>query len=108
MSALVAYYLSDLAPPQNRKRTINTKDLETYFKIADFPLPDFRFTLNNAKAAGYFDAVGEGEYKLNAVGHNLVVHSLPRVNGRTTTKKKRHVPKKKSTQKSRSTAKKTR
>ena len=35
-------------------------------------------TLPNAKSAGYFDAVGNGEYKLNAVGHNLVVHSMPR------------------------------
>jgi hypothetical protein len=47
-------------------------------------LPEqIRVTLPNAKAAGYFDAAGEGEYKLNAVGHNLVVHSMPRGAGAT-------------------------
>jgi hypothetical protein len=79
MAALVAYYLSSLAPADKRKRTVNQKDMETYFKIAEFPLPNqIRVTLANAKTAGYFDAAGSGEYKLNAVGHNLVVHSMPR------------------------------
>lgn len=79
MAALVAYYLSNVVPVADRKKTINQQDIETYFKIALFPLPNqIRTTLTNAKAAGYFDAAGEGEYKLNAVGHNLVVHSMPR------------------------------
>jgi len=53
--------------------------VETYFKIASFPLPQqLRMTLPNAKNAGYFDLAGDGEYKLNAVGHNLVAHSMPR------------------------------
>jgi hypothetical protein len=79
MAALVGYYLSTLAPPDKRKKTVNQKDMETYFKIAGFPLPNqIRVTLANAKTAGYFDAAGAGEYKLNAVGHNLVVHSMPR------------------------------
>jgi hypothetical protein len=79
MAALVGYYLSSLAPQAARKSTINRKDIETYFKIAKFPLPNqIQVTLANAKTAGYFDAVGDGEYKLNAVGHNLVVHSMPR------------------------------
>ena len=79
MAALVAYYFSHVAPPDKRKKTVNTQDIETYFKIASFPLPQqLRVTLPNAKAAGYFDLAGEGEYKLNAVGHNLVAHSMPR------------------------------
>ena len=79
MAALVGYYLSSVAPPGQRKSTISRKDVETYFKIAEFPLPkQIQFTLANSKTAGYFDAVGDGEYKLNAVGHNLVVHSMPR------------------------------
>lgn len=79
MAALVAYYLTSLAPADKRKKTVNQKDMETYFKIAQFPLPNqIRVTLANAKTAGYFDAAGNGEYKLNAVGHNLVVHSMPR------------------------------
>lgn len=78
MAALVAYYLENHAPPESRKSSINTKDIETYFKIAEFRLPKApQYTLGNARAAGYFDAVGGGEYKLNAVGHNLVVHNLP-------------------------------
>lgn len=79
MAALVAYYLANVAPKADRKDRITTKDVETYFKIAEFPLPEkTQFTLPNAKAAGYLDAVGNGEYKLNAVGYNLVVHSMPR------------------------------
>jgi hypothetical protein len=79
MAALVAYYLANVAPQKDRKDKITTKDIETYFKIAEFPLPEkTQFTLPNAKAAGYLDAVGNGEYKLNAVGYNLVVHSMPR------------------------------
>lgn len=79
MAAVVAYYLGNVAPQKDRKDRITTKDIETYFKIAEFPLPGkTQFTLPNAKAAGYLDAVGNGEYRLNAVGHNLVVHSMPR------------------------------
>jgi hypothetical protein len=79
MAALVGYYLSTLAPPDKRKDAIDQKDIETYFKIAGFPLPkQVRVTLANARTAGYFDLVGGGEYSLNAVGHNLVVHSMPR------------------------------
>ena len=79
MAALVAYYFANLAPEPQRKATVNSKDIETYFKIANFPLPrEIRVTLQNARNAGYFDSVGDGEYRLNAVGHNLVVHNLPR------------------------------
>ncbi len=79
MAAVVAYYLANLAPIADRKKTINQRDAETYFKIAEFPLPKQpRVLLPNAKAAGYFDSAGEGEYKLNAVGHNLVAHAMPR------------------------------
>lgn len=82
MAAIVAYYLANVPPEADRKDRIRTKDIETYFKIAEFPLPEkAQFTLPNAKAAGYLDAVGNGEYKLNAVGYNLVVHSMPRGGG---------------------------
>ena len=79
MAAVIAYYLANVVSQDQRKQTINQKDVETYFKIASFPLPgQVRATLPNAKNAGYFDLVGDGEYKLNAVGHNLVAHSMPR------------------------------
>lgn len=79
MAALVGYYLGNVAPQDQRKKTISQSDLETYFKIGKFPLPSrVNMTLVNAKAAGYFDSVSDGEYKLNPVGYNLVVHSMPR------------------------------
>lgn len=78
MAAIVAYYLANVVAASERKTTINQKDIETQFKIAGFPLPQYiPQTLPNAKNAGYFDLVGKGEYRLNAVGHNLVAHSLP-------------------------------
>lgn len=79
MATLVSYYLSHKVPQRERKQTIITKDLETHFKIAGFKLPTKpQFTLPNTKNAGYLDAVGSGEYKLNPVGYNLVVHSMPK------------------------------
>ena len=79
MAVLVAYYLSHLAPQVERKETISTADIETYFKIGSYKLPSRpEFTLTNAKNAGYLDLADRGQYKLNPVGYNLIVHSLPR------------------------------
>lgn len=79
MAALIAYYLSDVADDPERKDVVNTADLEKYFKQAGFKLPQsLAKTLPNATAAGYFDPAGNGLYRLNAVGYNLVVHALPR------------------------------
>jgi len=98
MAALVAYYLVNLAPHSQRKETVNQSDMETFFKIAEYPLPkQIRVTLQNAKTAGYFDAAGSGEYRLNAVGHNLVAHSMPR--GSATESKSRGFRKKQVTSK---------
>jgi hypothetical protein len=79
MTALVAYYLSEVAPSDERKSAINATDLQKYFKQAGFRLPKLiRVSLTNAAAAGYFDAVGNGQYRLNPVGYNLIAHGLPR------------------------------
>jgi hypothetical protein len=79
MAALIAYYLSDVADENERKDAVNTADLEKYFKQAGFRLPkSLAQTLPNAAAAGYFDPAGNGLYRLNPVGYNLVVHGLPR------------------------------
>jgi hypothetical protein len=89
MATLVAYYLSHKAPEGERKQTITTKDIETYFKIADFKLPKSpQYTLPNTKGAGYLDAVGDGEYKLNPVGYNLIVHSMPKTGSKKLSEKK--------------------
>jgi hypothetical protein len=79
MAALVAYYLSEVAGESERKESINTSDLEKYFKQAGFRLPKrMPQVLPNAAAAGYLDSAGSGYYKLNPVGYNLVVHAMPR------------------------------
>jgi hypothetical protein len=97
MAALVAYYLSEIAPEKERKPSINASDLEKYFKQAGFKLPQkIPQTLPNAAAAGYFDATGNGLYQLNPVGYNLVVHGLPRGRGGTAPPHKRSVAKRKS------------
>ncbi len=78
MAAIVAYYLAELAPKDSRKDAIKPEDISKYFKQAGHPLPAKpRFTLVNARTAGYFESAGGGAYKLNPVGHNLVVHGLP-------------------------------
>ena len=78
MAALVAYYLAELAPEERRKDAISKSDVIEYFKQAGYPLPEApKDTLPHAKSAGYFDKAGHGRYKLNPVGHNLVVHKLP-------------------------------
>lgn len=82
MACLVAYYLQELAPKDDRKQTISTQDIEKYFKQAGFKLPKrLEQVLVDAKASGYFESAGRGGYKLNAVGYNLVVHGLPAKKG---------------------------
>jgi hypothetical protein len=80
MACVVAYYLQELAPEKDRKKTVNTNDLTTYFKQAGFKLPKaIQQLLPDARVAGYFEsATGKGEYALNAVGYNLVAHNLPK------------------------------
>jgi hypothetical protein len=95
MAALVAYYLSEVADQDERKESVNTSDLERYFKQAGFKLPkSLAKTLSNAAAAGYLDPVGNGYYKLNAVGYNLIAHGLPRNHTPTKKSGSRHAQKK--------------
>ncbi|GAC1628679.1 MAG: hypothetical protein NVS9B10_18870 [Nevskia sp.] len=78
MACVVAYYLKELANADEKKETVSTADLEKYFKQAGFKLSSrMAQVLIDAKASGYFESAGRGEYKLNAVGHNLVAHNLP-------------------------------
>lgn len=78
MAALIGYYLAELAPVDERKSSIDRSDIEKYFKQAGFALPKIaKQTLINAARAGYLDSAGDGKYKLNPVGYNLVVHGLP-------------------------------
>jgi|ERR1051326_3057607 hypothetical protein len=91
MAALVAYYLSELAPAQERRSEVTYQEMVKYFKPL-YPLPKApRQLLPNATNAGYFDSLGGGKYRLNPVGYNLVVHNLPRVGAESKTTKSRRV-----------------
>ncbi|MCK5633053.1 hypothetical protein KAH94_04840 [bacterium] len=99
MAVLVAYYLSEIAPEEERSSVIESKDITKYFKQAGFELPSGKpvYTLRNAKNSGYFDsAEGVGVYKINPVGYNLIRFRLPgsKKMKRPTKKKKTTVNKK--------------
>ncbi|MDI9434278.1 MAG: hypothetical protein QM570_21380 [Planctomycetota bacterium] len=94
MATLVAYYIKNEAPAEERKDEIGAEDIETYFVQAGYPLPNNKYTLPNAKKAGYLENAGRGKYKLNSVGHNLVVHNLPRSGNQTAPRQRKTSPKK--------------
>lgn len=78
MACVVAFYLKELAPDGERRDSISAGDLDKYFKQAQFKLPQrMAQLLPDAKGSGYFDSAARGDYKLNAVGYNLVAHNLP-------------------------------
>jgi hypothetical protein len=81
--AVMAFYLSQMAGPGERRDYITSEDIKPYFIQADFELPTgpANMTLTNAKNAGYLNALERGQYKLNSVGHNLVAHKLPKKEG---------------------------
>lgn len=78
-TALVTFYLTELATEGEKKSEISPEDITKYFKQAGFPIPSRpRQVLVNTKNAGYIDPTGNrGGYKLNPVGYNLVAFSLP-------------------------------
>lgn len=79
MACVVAYYLMSVALPPEKKDIVTNSDMKTYFVQGKYPLrKNIKDLLGDAKSAGYFDSVGRGKYRLNPVGHNLVVHTLPR------------------------------
>ena len=82
MACVVAYYLQELAPVGERKDSITAEDLEKYFKQAKYPIPGkISQVLVDSKGGGYMDSSVRGQYKLNAVGYNLVAHNLPASSG---------------------------
>jgi hypothetical protein len=56
-------------------------------------------TLNNAMKAGYFDRAAHGQFKLNAVGENLVAMTLPGTDTENEDKRRSFKPKKRKTRK---------
>lgn len=100
MAVLVAFYLQEIASSEEKKTTIDTGDIEKYFKQANYKLPSGKNgaadTLTNAKKAGYLEVADRGTYKLNPVGYNLIAHSLPNGDSepRKTRKKTKKIAKK--------------
>jgi hypothetical protein len=81
-AAVVAYYYAFEAPEVKRKAMITADDLQEASRLAGrkrFDTPTV--PLNNAIRQGYLDRVGRGEFKLNAVGENLVAMALPGTGG---------------------------
>ncbi len=89
-AAVVAYFYSFEAPEANRKLTITADELQEAARLAGrkrFDRP--AVPLNNAVTQGYLDRAGRGEFKLNAVGENLVAMALPGTGGDTAGNSKR-------------------
>ena len=79
MAALVAFYLQEFS--DEKRDQVDVNDMKKYFKQAQFPTTSYRNILFNAKNAGYFELLGNGKFRLNPVGYNLVAYNLPRGNG---------------------------
>lgn len=77
-AAVVAYFHRFEAPEPERRDTIDSSTLQEATRLVGrsrFREPSK--TLRNAKNAGYLDSVGEGVYRINSVGENLVAMTLP-------------------------------
>jgi hypothetical protein len=95
MACIVAFYLENMAPVNERKDSIGVADIDKYFKQANFKVPTAPAQLlMDAKLAGYFDSAERGAYKLNPVGYNLVAHSLPKREGSTASRPRQTASKK--------------
>jgi hypothetical protein len=96
-AAVAAYFNQYLAPEGTRRDTIDSTSLQEAFRQARRPLPARTiYTLQNARNAGYLESAGEGgQYRLNAVGYNLVEHTLGSSQGteerKSKSRKKRHL-----------------
>lgn len=78
-TAVVAFYLSEIAEAPEKKMQINKEILRDYLKLAHHQLPtNIAQTLLNTKFTGYLESGdAAGEFKLGAIGYNLVAHQLP-------------------------------
>ena len=79
LAAVVAYYYAFEVPTEQKKYSINSKDLIDACRLAQRKRPTNAIqTLINTAYSGYLDkAEDAGKYKLNAVGENLVAMTLP-------------------------------
>jgi hypothetical protein len=78
MAAVVGYYLSEIAPREEKKNAIGHQDIRTYFKKAGFKMPKSPTdVLIHAAQSGYFDYLGSEQYRLTPAGRDLVLNELP-------------------------------
>ena len=65
--ALIAYYFAQLAPVKDRRNYITASDVEMYFTLANYPLPEalLNATLTNAMRGGYLISHDSDQYQLN-------------------------------------------
>jgi hypothetical protein len=111
-AAVVAYFYRFEAPETERQDTIDAESLLKAARLAGrkprFTIKKARFTLNNAKNAGYLDGVTTGKYRINSVGENLVAMALPgngSENSSARSSGKKKIGKKKTARKTAKTAK---
>ena len=82
LAAVGAYYHHFLAPTSERRDYITAEDLIEASRKADRHRPTSPGQdLRNAYQSGFFDRGESGQYKLNAVGENLVAMVLPESKG---------------------------
>src|SRR5712672_1821158 len=83
-AAVAAYFYRFESSLGERKEVILPRDLDEAGRQArGYSFKNARATLNNAVMLGYFDRAGDGQFKLNAVGENLVAMTLPGAVGGT-------------------------
>jgi len=77
-AAVVAYFYQFEAPVDHRKDVIDVETIKNAARLAGRKqTANWKYTMVNAKNAGYLDAAGDGNFKLNSVGENLVAITLP-------------------------------
>lgn len=105
-AAVAAYFYRFESSPGERKEVILPQDLDQAGRQArGYSFKNARTTLNNAVRLGYFDRSGDGQFKLNAVGENLVAMTLPGASGDPNGGKARRVKRKRKARVAKSKAK---
>src|SRR5262249_35659764 len=77
-AAVAGYFYRFEAAESARKDTIDANTMREAARLAGRrQAKNWAFTLTNAKNSGYLDSAGSGQYRINAVGENLVAIGLP-------------------------------
>lgn len=81
-TAVVAYFYQFEAPDGQKRDAIDATTMKEAARQAGRKqVKNWGITLDNAKRSGYLDKGERGEFKLNAVGENLVAITLPGISG---------------------------